>query len=61
VGSSPGLPSNLEILEGILVGILGQVVSCNTRSFISLVKYGMLRDAKYGMYGGVPTMVCDGW
>jgi hypothetical protein len=61
VGSSPGLPSKLGILEGILVGILGQVGSCNMGSFTILVKYGMLRDAKYGMDGGVPAMVCDGW
>jgi hypothetical protein len=39
------------------VGIFDQVGSCNMGSFINLVKYGMLRDAKYGMDGGVPTMV----
>jgi len=26
-------------------------------SFINLVKYGILRDAKYGMDEGLPTMV----
>ena len=61
VGSSPGFPSNFGISEGSLVGILGHVGSCKMGSFVSLVKSGMLRDAKYGMGGGsgglVPAMV----
>jgi hypothetical protein len=60
-GSSPNFPSNLGMSEGILVGILGHVGSCNIGSFVSLLKSGMLREAKYGMWGGggglVPTTV----
>jgi hypothetical protein len=60
-GSSPNFPSNFGISEGSLVGILGHVGSCNIGSFMSLLKSGMLRDAKYGMGGGggglVPAMV----
>ena len=52
VGSSLDFHSNLGIFEGILVGILGHVGSCNIGSFMSLLKLGMLRDAKYGMGGG---------
>jgi hypothetical protein len=63
-GSSPGFPSNFGISEGNLVGILGQVASCKMGSFMSLVKLGMLRDAKYGIgrFGGglVPAIVCVG-
>jgi hypothetical protein len=59
--SSPGFPSNFGICEGSLVGILGHVGSCKIGSFMSLLKSGMLRDAKYGMggFGGglVPTTV----
>jgi hypothetical protein len=56
-GSSPDFPSNLGISEGSLVGILGHVGSCKMGSFMSLVKSGMLRDAKYGMggFGGGST------
>jgi hypothetical protein len=56
-----GLPLNLGILEGSLVGIFGQVGSCNMVSFVSFVKYGILRDAKYCMEGRVPTISCDAW
>jgi hypothetical protein len=70
VGSSPSFPSNLGILEGNLVEIFDQVGSCNMGSFINLVKSWILSDAKYGIAGVVPTMVCgrggvfpceDGW
>jgi hypothetical protein len=48
--------------EGNLVGILCQVASCKMRSFVSLVKSGMLRDVKYGIggFGGglIPAIVC---
>jgi hypothetical protein len=61
VGSSPGFPSNFGISKGILVGILGQVGPCKMGSFVSLVKSGMLSDAKYGIwiFGGglVPAIV----
>jgi hypothetical protein len=45
---------------GILVGMFGQVGSCSIGSFVSLVKFEILRDAKYGMAGDVPTMLCCG-
>jgi hypothetical protein len=51
-GSSPAFPSNLGISEGSLVGIAGHVGSCNIGSFVSLLRYGMLREAKYGIYSG---------
>jgi hypothetical protein len=55
-GPSPDFPSNFGISEGSLVGILVQV-----GSFMSLVKLGILRDAKYGIWrfgeGLVPTIV----
>jgi hypothetical protein len=57
-GSSPRFPSNLGISKGNLVAMLGQVASCNMGSFMSLVKYGMFRDAKYGKLGVGPAMVC---
>jgi hypothetical protein len=60
VGYSPDFPSNLGMSEGSLVGIFGHVGSCNIGSLVSLIKSGMLRDAKYGMGGGgglVPAMV----
>jgi hypothetical protein len=63
-GPSPGSPSNFRKFEGNLVGILGQVASCKIGSFVSWVKLGMLRDAKYGKggFGGglIPTIVCVG-
>jgi hypothetical protein len=61
VGSSPAFPSNLGMSEGSLVGIVGHVGSCNIGSLVSLVRSGMLREAKYGIWGGggglVPAMV----
>ena len=58
---SPGFPSNFGIYEGSLIGILVHVGSCKMGSFVSLVKSGMLRYAKYGMggFGGgiFPAMV----
>ena len=61
VGSSPVFPSNLGMSEGSLVGIAGHVGSCNIGSLVSLLKSGMLREAKYGMWSGsgglVPAMV----
>jgi hypothetical protein len=60
-GIFPHFPSNFGISEGSLVGILGHVGSCKMGSFMSLVKSGMLRDAKYGIggFGGglVPAIV----
>jgi hypothetical protein len=47
--SSLNLLSNFGISEGILVGILDHVGSCNMGSFKSLLKSRMLRDAKYVM------------
>jgi hypothetical protein len=38
--------------DGSLVGIAGHVASCNIGSFVSLVRSGMLREAKYGIYSG---------
>jgi hypothetical protein len=59
--SSPAFPSNLGISEGSLVGIAGHVGSCNIGSFVSLLRFGMLREAKYGIWSGggglVPAMV----
>ena len=49
VGSSPAFPSNLGMFEGSLVGIAGHVGSCNIGSLVSLLRYGMLREAKYGI------------
>ena len=48
-GSSPTFPSNLGMSEGSLVGIAGHVVSCDIGSLVSLVRSGMLREAKYGI------------
>ena len=63
-GYSLDFPSNFGMCEGSLVGILGHVGSCNIGSFMSLLKSGMLRDAKYGIggFGGglVPSIVCVG-
>jgi hypothetical protein len=56
-GSSPDFPSNLGLFEGSLVGILGHVGSCNIGLFVSLLKLGMLRDAKYGIGGGGGVLV----
>jgi hypothetical protein len=49
VGLSPTFPSNLGMSEGSLVGIVDHVGSCNIRSLVSLVRSGMLREAKYGI------------
>jgi hypothetical protein len=60
-GSSLGFSANFGMYEGSLVGILGQVESCKMGSFMSLVKLGRLRDAKYaiGRFGGglVPAII----
>jgi hypothetical protein len=60
-GYSLAFPSNLGMSKGSLVGIVGHVGSCNIGSFVSLLKSGMLREAKYGMWSGggglVPAMV----
>jgi hypothetical protein len=60
-GSSPAFPSNLGMFEGSLVGIAGHVGSCNIGSFVSLLRSGMLREAKYGICSGggglTPAMV----
>jgi hypothetical protein len=60
--SFPDFSSNLEMSEGSLVGIAGHVGSCNIRSFVSLLKSGMLREAKYDMWSGgeglAPFMGC---
>ena len=61
VGSSPAFPSKLGMSEGSLVGIVGYVGSCNIGSLVSLVIFDMLREAKYGIWGGgkglVPAIV----
>jgi hypothetical protein len=49
VGSLPTFPSNFGMSEGSLVGIVGHVGSCNIGSLVSLVRFGMLREAKYGI------------
>ena len=51
-GSSPAFPSNLGMFEGSLVGIAVHVGSCNIGSFVSLLKYDMLREAKYSIWSG---------
>jgi hypothetical protein len=51
-GSSPAFPSNLGMSEGSLVGIAGYVGSCNIGSLVSLLRSGMLREAKYGICRG---------
>ena len=59
--SSPAFPSNLGMSEGSLVGIAGHVGSCNIGSFVSFLRSGMLREAKYGIWSGggglAPAMV----
>jgi hypothetical protein len=52
VGLSPSFPSNLGMFEWSLVGIVGHVGSCNIGSLVSLFKSSMLREAKYGIWGG---------
>jgi hypothetical protein len=51
-GSSPNFPSNLGMSEGNLVGIARHVGSCNIGSFVSLLRSGMLREDKYGIWNG---------
>jgi hypothetical protein len=51
-GSSPAFPSNFGMSEGSLVGIAGHVGSCNIGSLVILLRYGMLREAKYGICSG---------
>jgi hypothetical protein len=51
-GSSPAFPSNLGMSEGSLVGIAGHVGVCNIGSLVSLLRSGMLREAKYGICSG---------
>jgi hypothetical protein len=61
VNLSPAFPSNLGIPEGSLVGIVGHVGLCKIRSLVRLVISGMLRESKYGIWGGggglIPIMV----
>ena len=61
-GSSPAFPSNFGMSEGSFVGIAGHVASCNIGSLVSLVRSGMLREAKYGICSGggglAPAIVC---
>jgi hypothetical protein len=38
--------------EGSSVGIVGHVASCNIGSLVSLVRFGMLREANYGICSG---------
>jgi hypothetical protein len=57
-GYSPGLPTNLGISKGSLVGIFSQVGLCNMGQFINLVRSGILSDSKYGMAGVFPSMLC---
>jgi hypothetical protein len=61
-GSSPAFPSNFGMSEGSLVGIAGQLGLCNIGSFVSFVRSGILRDAKYGIWSGglglAPAMLC---
>jgi hypothetical protein len=61
VGSSPNFPSNLGMSEGSLVGMVGHVGSCDIGSLVRLVRSGMLREAKYEIWGCggglVPSMV----
>jgi hypothetical protein len=52
VGSSPTFPSNLGMSEGSLVGIAGHVGLCNIGSLVSFLRFGMLREAKYGICSG---------
>jgi hypothetical protein len=51
----------LGMSKGSLLGIVGHVESCNIGSLVSLVRSSMLREAKYGIWGGgrglVPAMV----
>jgi hypothetical protein len=60
-GSSVAFTSNLGISEGSLVSIAGHARSCNIGSFVSFLRSGMLREAKYGICSGgeelVPAMV----
>jgi hypothetical protein len=60
-GSSLAFPSNLGMSEGNLVGIASHVGSCNIGSLVSLLRSGMLRESKYGIWSGggglVPAMV----
>jgi hypothetical protein len=51
-GVIPAFPSNFGMSEGSLVGIAGHVASCNIGSLVSLVRSGMLREAKYGICSG---------
>jgi hypothetical protein len=60
-GFSPAFPLNLGMYEGSLVGIVGHVGSCNIGSLVSLLRSGMLSEAKYGIWSGggglVPSIV----
>jgi len=51
VGSSPGLPSNLGMSEGSLVGIAGQWGSWRRGSLMGLLKSGRLKLAIKGSNG----------
>jgi hypothetical protein len=61
-GSSPAFPSNFGMSDRSFVGIAGHVASCNIGSLVSLVRSGMLREAKYGICSGggglAPAIVC---
>jgi hypothetical protein len=52
-------PSNLGMSEGSFVGIFDQVGSCNMGSFFSLVRLGILSEAKKGMIGVGPAMLWE--
>ena len=59
--SSPELPSNLGMLEGILFGIADQPASWCIGSFINWLKFGRLNPAMKGSteaIGIVPRMTC---
>ena len=49
---SPIFSSNLGMSKGSLVGIAGHVGLCNIGSLVSLVRSGILREAKYDIWGG---------
>jgi hypothetical protein len=62
VESSPSFPSNLGMSEGVLLGMVGHVGSCNIGSLVSLVRYSMLKESKHGIwgYGGRLVLVMVG-
>jgi hypothetical protein len=60
VGSSPFFLQTLGCRKVTWWAYLAKWGHVRIGSFVNLVKYGMLSDAKYGMVGGVPSMVCCG-